>query len=107
MSFNFFRGLIATVVVALMVGYGVSRSMNNSNAELSNLAFANVEALADGEGDFYIGIGVSIPIDDFSIRSNRCVCKSGHCSNGAWVSFRRACGTGDSDSDCGEYSCNR
>ena len=49
MSFNFFRGLIATAVVALLVGYGVSRSVNNSSAEFDELTLANIEALAEGE----------------------------------------------------------
>ncbi|WP_392419547.1 hypothetical protein ACF3OE_07660 [Capnocytophaga canis] len=37
------RGVIATAVVALVAGYGISRSVNNSNATLSDLALANLE----------------------------------------------------------------
>lgn len=45
MKKKFLKGVTATVVVAL-VGYGVSRSVNNSNTELNDLVLANVEALA-------------------------------------------------------------
>ncbi|MFJ1489978.1 NVEALA domain-containing protein [Capnocytophaga canis] len=37
------------MVVALVTSYGISRSVNNSNAALSDLTLANLEALADGE----------------------------------------------------------
>lgn len=37
------------MVVALVTSYGISRSVNNSNTELSDLTLANLEALADGE----------------------------------------------------------
>lgn len=56
MKFKFLKGLVASAVVAL-IGYGVSKSVNNSNAELSELALANIEALAQSEG----GWGVKIP----------------------------------------------
>ncbi|MFJ1489980.1 NVEALA domain-containing protein [Capnocytophaga canis] len=39
-----------TAVVALVTSYGISRSVNNSNTELSDLTLANLEALADEEG---------------------------------------------------------
>lgn len=48
MKKKFLKGVTATVVVAL-VGYGVSRSVNNSSTELSDLTLANIEALADNE----------------------------------------------------------
>ena len=40
------------------VGFGVKKSMMSSDAGLSDLALANVEALANGEGG---GGGVKIP----------------------------------------------
>lgn len=42
------KGLIATAVVAL-IGYGVSKSVNNSNTELGESTLSNIEALASGE----------------------------------------------------------
>ncbi|ATA75393.1 NVEALA domain-containing protein [Capnocytophaga canis] len=47
---KFLKGVIATAVVALVAGYGISRGVNNSNAALSDLTLANLEALADEEG---------------------------------------------------------
>lgn len=40
---------IAIVLVIAFAGYGLSKSVNNSNAELSELSLANVEALAQNE----------------------------------------------------------
>lgn len=54
MKKKFLKGVTATVVVAL-VGYGVSRSVNNSSTELSDLTLANIEALADGESFYFNG----------------------------------------------------
>lgn len=51
MKNKFLKGVIATAVVALVAGYGISRSVNNSNAELTDLTLANLEALADGESE--------------------------------------------------------
>ena len=53
MKFKFLKGVIATVAVALFIGYGVSRSVNNNSTEFDELTLANVEALADGE-DFFL-----------------------------------------------------
>ncbi len=39
------------MIVAVLVGYGVRKSVNNSSTELSELTLANVEALANGEDD--------------------------------------------------------
>ncbi|MDO5608315.1 MAG: NVEALA domain-containing protein [Capnocytophaga sp.] len=36
-------------MIALLAGYGISKGMNNSAAELEGTALANLEALADGE----------------------------------------------------------
>ncbi|MFJ1489976.1 NVEALA domain-containing protein [Capnocytophaga canis] len=47
------KGIIATAVVALVTGYGISRSVNNSSTELSDLTLANLEALAQGEYKMY------------------------------------------------------
>ncbi len=44
------KGVVATMIVALLAGYGISKSVNNSSTELSELTLANVEALAIGEG---------------------------------------------------------
>lgn len=106
MKLNFFKGFVTTAVVALLGGYGVTQSVNN-NTDSDELTLSNLEALAHVEidPDLYVGVKITIPIDDFSIRSNRCVCKSGYCSDGAWISFRKSCGSGDSDSYCGQYSC--
>ncbi|CEN44044.1 NVEALA domain-containing protein [Capnocytophaga canis] len=47
---KFLKGVIAIAVVALVADYGISRSVNNRNAELSDLTLANLEALTDEEG---------------------------------------------------------
>lgn len=91
---KFLKGVLAIVFVALLVGYGISRSVNNSDAELSKLTLANIEALAYSE--YSGGSGNILNI----FESNRCVCKGGVCSDGAFVSFRQKCGKGDSSSSC-------
>lgn len=35
-----------------MIGYGINKSMNNSNTELNHLAMQNIEALAQSESSF-------------------------------------------------------
>ncbi|CEN36774.1 NVEALA domain-containing protein [Capnocytophaga cynodegmi] len=107
MRLKFLKGVIATVAVALFVGYGVSRSVNNSSTEFDELTLANVEALADGEGDFYIGIGVTIPI----FKPN-CVCKHGGCFLGHNLSLRKRClpareYTGQTDCNDSRHKCNK
>lgn len=44
--------IVTTVLVSAFVTYGISKSMKNSNTELSELTLANVEALAQYEGNF-------------------------------------------------------
>lgn len=51
MKLNFLKGSIATVVVVLLVGYGISRSVNDSNTRLNDLTIQNMEALANSETD--------------------------------------------------------
>lgn len=43
-----FSGVLFALVILLIAGYGMNRSMN-SYADLSDLAMANVEALANNE----------------------------------------------------------
>lgn len=38
-----------------MVGYGISKSVNNSRAKLDSVTLANIEALADGESFTFNG----------------------------------------------------
>ena len=82
-----FKGIIATAAVALLISYGVSRSMNNSSTSLK------VSKPVYSEASMATNI-----LDIFE--SNRCVCKHGTCANGCFVSFRAKCGYGDSDSQC-------
>lgn len=48
MKGKFFNGVIV-IIVAVVMGYGISKSLNNSSTALDSLTSANVEALADGE----------------------------------------------------------
>ena len=83
------KGIIAIVVVALLVGYGISKSVNNSNISLKTSSSIYAEASI-------------FPITNLleAFESNRCVCKNGVCSKGNFLSFRKRCGRGDSDANC-------
>ncbi|WP_262481950.1 NVEALA domain-containing protein [Capnocytophaga canis] len=45
-----FKSLLITGIVAIS-SYGISQSIDNDTTELSGITLANIEALADGEGN--------------------------------------------------------
>ena len=93
--------------IVIVSSFGITNGIHK-DTKLNNVVLTNIETLAESEG--YVGVGVTINIDNFSIKSNRCVCKQGYCSDGAWISLRKECGSGDSDSQCsnnGHSTCGR